>query len=59
MLIYQYDVAGVSYEARRTLPIFGNGSIYIVPARPATSVRYDARNLEIHGDCRSWMGLRQ
>jgi len=29
MLIYQYDVAGVSYEASRTSLIFGSGSICI------------------------------
>jgi len=61
MLIYQYDVAGVSYEASQDVTYLRQWiNLHSCRLGLPTSVKYDARN---PGNsmviAESWMGLRQ
>ncbi len=61
MLIYQYDVAGVSYEASQDVTYLRQWiNLHSCRLGLPTSVKYDARN---PGNSmvisESWMGLRQ
>jgi len=61
MLIYQYDVAGVSYEASQDVTYLRQWiNLHSCRLGLPTSVRYDARN---PGNsmviAEGWMGLRQ
>jgi hypothetical protein len=61
MLIYQYDVAGVSYEASQDVTYLRQWiNLHSCRLGLPTSVKYDSRN---PGNsmviCEGWMGLRQ
>jgi len=60
MLIYQYDVAGVSYEASQDVTYHASGQPAFLPSGLPTSVKYDPQNpgnsLVVS---ERWMGLRQ
>ena len=60
MLIYKYDVAGVSYECSQDVTCGYLDQSPLLPSRLQTSVKYDPQNpgnsLVVS---ENWMGLRQ
>ena len=61
MLIYQYDVAGVSYEASQDITYLRQWvNLHSCKLGLPTSVRYDPQNPgNSHVVSERWMGLRQ
>ena len=61
MLIYQYDVAGVSYEASQDITYLRQWvNLHSCRLGLPTSVRYDPQNPgNSHVVSERWMGLRQ